>query len=103
MSETNEWADWLEEAISKKHIKYYEYEYFSNIQEIGVGGFGKIYRAYYKSSEQYLVLKSLLNLDNVAIKELVNEVIFLVFIKLTFFVHIFLFFNIYIYIFYCYT
>ncbi|CAB5216210.1 unnamed protein product [Rhizophagus irregularis] len=39
MSETNEWANWIEEAISKKHIRYYEYEYFSNIQEIGVGGF----------------------------------------------------------------
>ncbi|RIA79746.1 hypothetical protein C1645_840015 [Glomus cerebriforme] len=31
----DEWVNWIEEAINKKHIKYYEYEHFSNIQEIG--------------------------------------------------------------------
>ena len=43
---SNEWINWIEEAISQKHIKYYEYEYFNNIfKEIGCGSFGKIYRA----------------------------------------------------------
>jgi serine/threonine protein kinase len=75
MSEINEWINWIEEAISKKHIKYYEYKYFSNIQEIGTGGFGKVYRASWKSSDQYVALKSLLNFDNITVKELINEVI----------------------------
>ena len=88
MSEMNEAINWIEEAISKKHIKHYEYKYFRNIQEIGIGGFGKIYRANWKNTKQYLVLKSLFNLDNVAAKELVREVIakyfFRVFINITF-------------------
>ncbi|CAB5346010.1 unnamed protein product [Rhizophagus irregularis] len=39
---SNEWIDWIEEAIAKKHIKYYDYKHFNNIQEIGSGGFGKL-------------------------------------------------------------
>ena len=42
---TNEWINWIEEAITKKHIKYYEYSHFINIQEIGSGAFGKVFRA----------------------------------------------------------
>ena len=29
--------EWIEEAIAKKHIKYYDYEHFNNIKEIGKG------------------------------------------------------------------
>ena len=71
----NKWSNWIEDAISKKHIKYYEYKHFNNIQVIGTGGFGKVYRANWKSPYQYFALKSLLNIDEVAIKELVHEVI----------------------------
>src|SRR6266542_5647711 len=88
MSEMDEWISWIEDAISKRHIKHYEYEYFSNIHEIGVGGFGKVYRANWKSSDQYFVLKSLLNLNSAGVKELVNEVIIkyiLVFVFFTYF------------------
>ncbi|CAB4389388.1 unnamed protein product [Rhizophagus irregularis] len=35
-------CDWIEEAISKKLIKFYEFGQFYNLQEIGSGGFGKI-------------------------------------------------------------
>jgi serine/threonine protein kinase len=73
---TDEWINWLEEAIAKKHLKYYEYKYFSNIQEIGSGGFGKVYRANWKKFENYLVLKSFFNLNNVTVKEIVREVIY---------------------------
>ena len=45
IDDSSEWANWIEDAISKKLIKYYEYEHFHNIEEIGSGGFGKIYRA----------------------------------------------------------
>ncbi|EXX57521.1 uncharacterized protein OCT59_024413 [Rhizophagus irregularis] len=74
MSEMNEWFKWIDEAIAKKHIKHYEYKYFKDIQEIGIGGFGKVYRAKWKNLPKYFALKSLLNIDEGAIKELVNEI-----------------------------
>ena len=69
---SNEWINWIEEAISEKRIKYYEYEHFSNMQKIGSGGFGKVYRANWKS-HRYYALKSFFDLDN-AVKEIVHEV-----------------------------
>ncbi|GET04586.1 kinase-like domain-containing protein [Rhizophagus clarus] len=74
MSEMNEWSKWIEEAVSKKHIKHYEYKHFEDIQEIGTGGSGKVYRAKWKNSYQYFALKSLLNIDESAIKEFVREI-----------------------------
>ena len=71
---SNEWINWIEEAISKKHIKYYEYDHFSDIQEIGSGNFGKVYRVNWKNSRRYLALKSFSNLNRITIKEIVNEV-----------------------------
>ena len=71
---TNEWINWIEEAITKKHIKYYRYDHFSNIQEIGSGGFGKVFRANWKNHEQHLALKSFFNLNNTTAKEIVTEV-----------------------------
>jgi predicted unusual protein kinase regulating ubiquinone biosynthesis (AarF/ABC1/UbiB family) len=68
---SNEWINWIEDAISKKLIKYYEYEYFRNFKEIGSGSFGKVYRASWKS-HRHLALKSF---SNNAIKEIVHEVI----------------------------
>ncbi|GBC47638.2 kinase-like domain-containing protein [Rhizophagus irregularis DAOM 181602=DAOM 197198] len=77
MSEMNEWINWIEEeVVSKKHIKHYEYKYFSNIQEIGISSFGKVYRSSWKNSDQYVALKSLLKFDNIIIKELVHELEF---------------------------
>jgi hypothetical protein len=77
MSDNTEtkWINWIDEAISKKHVKYYEYTHFHNIQEIGKGCFGKVYRVNWKNSEQYLALKSFFNLDNATVKEIVHEVI----------------------------
>jgi len=75
LSNSNEWINWIEEAISKGHIKYYDYKHFSNFQEIGSGGFGKVRRANWKNSRKYLALKSFHNLNDAAVKEIVNEVI----------------------------
>ncbi|RGB31985.1 kinase-like domain-containing protein [Rhizophagus diaphanus] len=69
----NEWINWIEEAIIKKHIKYYEYEYFKNIKEIGSGAFGKVFRANWKNFDNYLVLKTFFNLNSITLKEIVNE------------------------------
>ena len=74
-SNPNEWIDWIEEAIYKEYFKNYEYKYFSNIKEIGTGGFGKVYRANWKNDlEQHFVLKSFLSLNNATVKEIVSEV-----------------------------
>ena len=75
VAENSKWINWIEEAIAKGHIKYYEYEHFSNIQEIGCGTFGKVYRVNWKNSHGYLALKSFFNLNGITVKEIVNEVI----------------------------
>jgi hypothetical protein len=71
----NEWTNWIEEAIDKEHIKYYEYKEFSNFQEIGTGGFGKVYRANWKGLEKCFALKSFFSLNDITVKEIVREVI----------------------------
>ncbi|CAB5381708.1 unnamed protein product [Rhizophagus irregularis] len=45
-----------------------------NIKEIGSGNFGKVYRANWKNSDQYLALKSFFNLNKATIKELSHEI-----------------------------
>ena len=72
---SNEWINWIDEGISRNHVKYYEYNHFYNIEEIGSGAYGKVYRANWKNSNKYLVLKSFTSLNNVTTKEIVNEVI----------------------------
>ncbi|GBC05704.1 hypothetical protein RclHR1_06390004 [Rhizophagus clarus] len=64
---------WLEEAIAKKYFKYYEFESFSNIQEIGSGGFGKVFRANWKNSEQYVALKTFFNFNDATITGIARE------------------------------
>ena len=71
---SNTWINWIEEAISKQHIKYYDYEYFYNFEEIGFGCFGKVYRANWKNSHKHLALKSFFNFNNTTAKEIVHEV-----------------------------
>ncbi|EXX57134.1 uncharacterized protein OCT59_024735 [Rhizophagus irregularis] len=73
---SNEWISLINvnESISKNLIKYYEYKDFYNIEQIDNGYFGKIYRANWKNSKQYFVLKSF-NFDNdVIVKEIIHEV-----------------------------
>ena len=72
---SNEWINWIDDAISRNLIKYYEYEYFYNFEEIGSGAFGKVSRANWKNSNKYLALKSFTSLNNVTAKEIVKEVI----------------------------
>ncbi|CAB5335587.1 unnamed protein product [Rhizophagus irregularis] len=44
-----------------------------NVQKIGSGGFGEVYRANWKSSRNYLALKSFPDFNDVTIKEIVKE------------------------------
>ncbi|CAB4438287.1 unnamed protein product [Rhizophagus irregularis] len=64
---------WVEEAISKKIIKYYEYENFNNIEEIGIGNFGRVFRANCKNSQNYLALKSFFNFNKFTLEKIVCE------------------------------
>src|SRR5436305_8742960 len=75
--DSNEWINWINEAISKKLIKYYEYDHFYNVEEIGSGSFGKVYRANWKNSNKCLALKSFTSFNNTTAKEIVHEVIIL--------------------------
>ena len=75
VSNTNDWNKWIEEAISKKLIKYYEYNQFYNIQEIGSGGFGKVCRANWKNSHKRYAIKSFFNINDATVKAIVREVI----------------------------
>ena len=65
--------EWIEEYIKVKHIKYYDYEGFNKIEEIGRGIVGKVHKANWKRSGTYVALKSL-NLNNYAAKEIIHEV-----------------------------
>ncbi|POG77041.1 kinase-like domain-containing protein [Rhizophagus irregularis DAOM 181602=DAOM 197198] len=67
-------CNWIEEAISKKLIKFYEFSQFYNLQEIGSGGFGKVYRADWKDSHKCCALKYFYNLNDAAIKAIVREI-----------------------------
>ncbi|RIA87128.1 hypothetical protein C1645_777972 [Glomus cerebriforme] len=70
---SNEWISWIESAIAKEYFKYYEYRHFSNIQEIGSGEFGKVFRSNCKDLKEYLVLKSFYKLNNTTTKEIIRE------------------------------
>ncbi|CAB4444294.1 unnamed protein product [Rhizophagus irregularis] len=70
----DECINWIEDAVNKKHIKYYEFENFKNIQEIDSGAFGKVFRANWKCFDHYLALKFFFDLNNITLKEIINEI-----------------------------
>ncbi|CAB4437561.1 unnamed protein product [Rhizophagus irregularis] len=69
---TNEWINWIEEAVDKEHLNHYEYNQFTNIQEIGSGGFGKVYRANWKNTKKTISVKNFFNLNHVTMKEILK-------------------------------
>ncbi|CAB5379062.1 unnamed protein product [Rhizophagus irregularis] len=65
----------IEKVIKKEHLNYYDYKKFSHIEQIGIGGFGKVYRANWKNGlEQRLALKSFYYLNNDILKEIIHEI-----------------------------
>ena len=67
------YVDWLEKSIANEHIKYYEYSDFNNIQQIGSGASGNVFRANWKNTDTIFALKSFYNHKS-TLKEIVNEV-----------------------------
>ena len=72
-ADTNEWAQWIENGIKEDYINYHDYNEFQNMEYINSGGFGKIYQAIWKSSNNFVALKFFENND-IIMKEIVNEV-----------------------------
>lgn len=65
----------IEKVIKEEDLNYYDYKKFSHIEQIGIGGFGKVYRADWKNGlEKRLALKSFYYLDNDILKEIIHEV-----------------------------
>jgi serine/threonine protein kinase len=95
MSDKNEW---IKEAIDKKFFKFYDFNDFSNIKKIGDGGFGTVYRAKWKNSDQCVALKTFKSFNNDTAKEIAREVIIyiLVFITFTIYIYLFQLFQIYV-------
>uniref|UniRef100_U9UDK4 Protein kinase domain-containing protein n=1 Tax=Rhizophagus irregularis (strain DAOM 181602 / DAOM 197198 / MUCL 43194) TaxID=747089 RepID=U9UDK4_RHIID len=69
---------WIEKEINNEHIRYFEYNKFSQIIEIGSGAFGKVSRANFVETGLVVALKILFNKSSKEINEdndeLVNEV-----------------------------
>ncbi|KAF0558628.1 kinase-like protein [Gigaspora margarita] len=51
--------EWLEKSISNGHIKYLEYNKFTNPENIGTGGFGNVDKYEWKDCELTVALKCL--------------------------------------------
>lgn len=64
----------IEDAINKKLFRCYNYDDFSNFQEIGTGAFGVVHRVNWKNLDQTYALKSFLKFDDATINAIVREV-----------------------------
>jgi serine/threonine protein kinase len=72
-SDKNKWIKWINNGIAEGYINYHNYNEFKNIQRIGFGAFGNVYRATWESSNTVVALKSF-EIDNCIMIEIVNEV-----------------------------
>ncbi|RGB43058.1 kinase-like domain-containing protein, partial [Rhizophagus diaphanus] len=72
-TDTNKWIKWIENGIAEEYINYHNYNEFKNVQRIGFGAFGNVYRATWESSDTVVALKSF-EIDNCIMKEVVNEI-----------------------------
>lgn len=73
VEDLNYYVNWLERSITEEHIELYEYSDFENIQLIGSGAYGNVYRANRKNSSRIFALKSF-NYEKQTLKEVVKEV-----------------------------
>ena len=67
------YIDWLEKGISNRHLDYFEYLEFKNIQPVGNGSFGSVFCANWKNTHTILALKTFNNQKS-TLKEVIKEV-----------------------------
>src|SRR3954453_1963934 len=72
-TDTDESIQWIESGIAQEYINYHDFNEFQNIQQIGFGAYGKVYRAICENSNTVVALKSFEN-NKCIMKEVVNEV-----------------------------
>ncbi|CAG8698012.1 5784_t:CDS:2, partial [Funneliformis caledonium] len=68
---TNKYQIWIDDACSGNYLNPFKYSEFTNIEIIGYGGFGCVYKARWKHN--IFALKSF-SIDKVTLKEVVNEI-----------------------------
>ncbi|EXX70777.1 hypothetical protein RirG_084440 [Rhizophagus irregularis DAOM 197198w] len=64
-------SEWIDKKIRDEDIKFYDYNEFINLERVGVGAFGIVNRADWRSGNIKIALKILTN--NSAINEINNE------------------------------
>lgn len=75
----NKDKDWLEAQIEANNIKSFNHAEFSNIVRVGEGGYGNVYKAYWKSRRMTVALKALKTIPDETTREFVREVNFILF------------------------
>ena len=73
IKDLNYYINWLENSITEEHIKFYEYLDFKNIQLLGNGSYGSVFRVNCKNTDRFFALKSFINNEQ-TFKELIKEV-----------------------------
>jgi len=73
IKDSNNEIDWLEQSIVNEHIIDYKYSDFKNIQPIGSGSFGNVFRANWKDTDTIFALK-FFNNQKSTLKEIIKEV-----------------------------
>ncbi|RIA84425.1 hypothetical protein C1645_415452 [Glomus cerebriforme] len=64
-------VQWIEGGILNHYIEYHDYDNFQNMENIGSGAFGDVYKTNYKDSNTTVALKSFKG--QCIMKEIVNE------------------------------
>jgi len=60
---------WLENSITQQYIRYYEYKDLTDRVLIGMGGYGRVYKASVKQCDINIAIKQLLPLPSNVKKE----------------------------------
>ena len=68
-------SEWIDEKVNDNVINYFNYGEFSNIEKIGVGGFGVVNRANWNNRGIKVALKIVLLNDSSISQDDVNEFI----------------------------
>ncbi|PKY56191.1 kinase-like protein [Rhizophagus irregularis] len=65
--------DWFDKSIAEEYITLYEFSDFNNLQPIGRGSFGSVFRANWKNTDTIFAIKKFNN-NNSTPNQVVNEV-----------------------------